>query len=132
MNNNEFGLKRFIFSRFLGTLCDQFLLFAVPLTILQVTGSLMFASLAFVIEWVPRLIFFPLSGFIADRVNPRSIFFNVEIGRALLMLIVFLVLFFEPTLTFPALATMMALLSVAYVLNFVSTESLLPRNIPAE
>ncbi|PHM31274.1 MFS transporter [Xenorhabdus innexi] len=48
------------------------------------------------------------------------------------MLIIFLVLFFDPTLTFPALAVMMALLSVAHVLNFVSTESLLPRNIPAE
>ncbi|MCP9270288.1 MFS transporter [Xenorhabdus sp. XENO-1] len=132
MDNNEFGLKRFICSRFLGTLCDQFLLFAVPLTILQSTGSLMFASLAFVIEWVPRLIFFPLSGFIADRVNPRSIFFNVEIGRTLLMLGAFLVLFFYPQMTFPVLAVMMALLSVAYVLNFVSTESLLPRNLPAE
>ncbi|MDE9481563.1 MFS transporter [Xenorhabdus bovienii] len=132
MNNNEFGLKRFICSRFLGTLCDQFLLFAVPLAILQSTGSLMFASLAFVIEWVPRLIFFPLSGFIADRVNPRSIFFNVEIGRTLLMLGAFLVLFFYPQMIFPVLAVMMALLSVAYVLNFVSTESLLPRNLPAE
>ncbi|MDX7989424.1 MFS transporter [Xenorhabdus sp. 12] len=132
MSSNEFGLKRFIFSRFLGTLCDQFLLFAVPLTILQITGSLMFASLAFVIEWVPRLIFYPLSGFIADRVNPKSIFFNVELGRTLLMLAAFVVLIFYPTLTFPVLATMMTLLSVAHALNFVATESLLPRNIPAE
>ncbi|MBC8952714.1 MFS transporter [Xenorhabdus sp. PB62.4] len=132
MNNNEFRLKHFICSRFLGTLCDQFLLFAVPLAIPQATGSLMFASLAFVIEWLPRLIFFPLSGFIADRVNPKSIFFNVEIGRTLLMLIAFLVLFFYPQMTFPVLAIMMALLSIAYVLNFVSTESLLPRNLPAE
>ncbi|MDX7998955.1 MFS transporter [Xenorhabdus sp. Reich] len=132
MDNHQFGLKRFICSRFLGTLCDQFLLFAVPLTILQVTGSLMLASLAFVIEWIPRLIFFPLSGFIADRVNPKTIFFNIEAGRTLLMLLAFLVLFFYPQMTFSVLAIMMALLSVAYVLNFVSTESLLPRNLPAE
>ncbi|MBD2786226.1 MFS transporter [Xenorhabdus sp. DI] len=132
MDNKGFGFKRFIFSRFLGTLCDQFLLFAVPLAILQSTGSLMFSSLAFVIEWLPRLLFFPLSGFIADRVNPRFIFFNVEIGRTLLMLIAFSMLFFYPQLTFPVLSVMMALLSIAYVINFVSTESLLPRNTPVE
>jgi MFS family permease len=81
---------------------------------------------------VTSLNFFPLSGFIADRVNPKTIFFNVEFWRALLMLIAFLVLFFYPNMTFSVLAILMALLSVAYVLNFVATESLLPRNIPSE
>lgn len=48
------------------------------------------------------------------------------------MVIAFLTLTFHPGATFPVLAVMMALLSVAYVLNFVATEALLPRHIPAE
>ncbi|MFU2318747.1 MFS transporter [Rahnella sp. PCH160] len=132
MNSDRFGLKRFVFSRFAGSLCDQFLLFAVPLAILKATGSLTFSSLAFVIEWLPRILFFPLSGFLADRIKPRFIFFNVEAGRSVLMVVAFLTLTFHPSATFPVLAVMMALLSVAYVLNFVATEALLPRHIPAE
>lgn len=118
MNSDRFGLKRFVFSRFAGSLCDQFLLFAVPLAILKATGSLTFSSLAFVIEWLPRILFFPLSGFLADRIKPRFIFFNVEAGRSVLMVVAFLTLTFHPSATFPVLAVMMALLSVAYVLNF--------------
>ncbi|MBS4430272.1 MULTISPECIES: MFS transporter [Pectobacterium] len=132
MNGDNFGLKRFVFSRFVGALCDQFLLFAVPLAILKATGSLTFASLAFVIEWLPRIIFFPLSGFMADRIKPRFIFFNVDAVRAVLMIVTFVALYLYPQATFPALATMMALLSVAYVLNFVATDALLPRHISSD
>ncbi|WP_147194060.1 MFS transporter [Pantoea sp. MBD-2R] len=132
MNADTFGLKRFVFSRFVGALCDQFLLFAVPLAILKATGSLTFSSLAFVIEWLPRIIFFPLSGFMADRIKPRLIFFNVDALRAALMVVSFLTLWWHPGATFPVLAAMMALLSVAYVLNFVATDALLPRHLSAE
>ncbi|MGL4268898.1 MAG: MFS transporter [Plesiomonas sp.] len=132
MDDNHFGLKRFVFSRFMGALSDQFLLFAVPLAILKATGSLTFSSLAFVIEWLPRIIFFPLSGFIADRIKPRFIFFNVDAGRAVLMGIAFLILYWYPKATFPLLAAMMALLSVAYVLNFIAADALIPRHLPAE
>ncbi|MEJ1267285.1 hypothetical protein WDV93_07235 [Pantoea ananatis] len=101
MSAENFGLKRFVFSRFVGALCDQFLLFAVPLAILKATGSLTLSSLAFVIEWLPRIIFFPLSGFMADRIKPRFIFFNVDALRALLMGAVFALLYWYPGSTFP-------------------------------
>lgn len=132
MSDDTFGLKRFVFSRFIGALCDQFLLFAVPLAILQATGSLTFSSLAFVIEWLPRILFFPLSGFIADRIKPRFIFFNVDAARSLLMIAAFVILLLNPDATFAVLAVMMALLSVAYVLNFVATDAMLPRHISVE
>jgi MFS family permease len=85
MNSNSFALKRFVVSRFLGTLSDQFLLFAVPLAIFQSTGSVTYSGLAFVIEWLPRIVFFPLGGFVADRMKPRQLFFGVELGRALVL-----------------------------------------------
>ncbi|WP_407330530.1 MFS transporter [Pantoea sp. S18] len=129
MGTESFGLKRFVFSRFTGALCDQFLMFAVPLAILKTTGSLTFSSLAFVIEWLPRILFFPLSGFLADRLKPRFIFFNVDAARAVLMGTAILMLFLYPQASFPVLAAMMALLSVAWVLNFVATDAMLPRHL---
>jgi len=131
MNSNSFGLKRFVVSRFLGTLSDQFLLFAVPLAIFQSTGSVMYSGLAFVIEWLPRIVFFPLGGFVADRMKPRQLFFGVELGRAAVLAAAYGLITAGLASTFVALSTMMALLSVAYILNFVGTEAMLPRNLPA-
>lgn len=132
MDKTHFSLKRFIFSRFTGALCDQFLLFAVPLAILTSTGSLTLSSLAFVVEWIPRVIFFPLSGFLADRLKPRFLFFNVDASRMSLMFIAFALLSLAPESTFAILASMMGLLSVAYVLNFVAADALLPRHVNAD
>jgi MFS family permease len=126
-----FGLKRFVVSRFLGTLSDQFLLFAVPLAIFQSTGSVMYSGLAFVIEWLPRIVFFPLGGFVADRMKPRQLFFGVEFGRALVLALAWMLITSGAAGTFAVLSTMMALLSIAYILNFVGTEAMLPRNLPA-
>jgi MFS family permease len=126
-----FGLKRFIVSRFLGTLSDQLLLFAVPLAIFQSTGSVVYSGLAFVIEWVPRVVFFPLGGFVADRMKPRQLFFGVELGRALVLALAWVLISTGAASTFVVLSAMMALLSVAYILNFVGTEAMLPRNLPA-
>nr|WP_282610545.1 MFS transporter [Pantoea ananatis] len=132
VDKSDFSLKRFIFSRFTGALCDQFLLFAVPLAILKTTGSLTLSSLAFVVEWIPRVLFFPLSGFLADRLKPRFIFFNVDIARMALMILAFMLLAVLPDSTFAILAGMMSLLSVAYVLSFVAADALLPRHVSAE
>jgi MFS family permease len=131
MESTGFGLRRFVVSRFLGTLCDQFLMFAVPLAIFKSTGSITYSGLAFVIEWLPRIIFFPLGGFIADRMKPRHLFFGVEFGRALVLGVAVVLIMTGAASPFVVLATMMAILSIAYILNFVGTEALLPRNLPA-
>jgi MFS family permease len=132
MNSNRLALRRFVVSRFLGTLSDQFLLFAVPLAIFQSTGSVKYSGLAFVIEWLPRIVFFPLGGFVADRMKPRHLFFGVELGRALVLAVASILMATGVASTFAVLAPMMALLSVAYILNFVATEAMLPRNLTAD
>ncbi|QQA76360.1 hypothetical protein [Pectobacterium parmentieri] len=71
----------------------------------------------------------PTNTWVMNRIKPRFIFFNVDAVRAVLMIVTFVALYLSPQATFPALATMMALLSVAYVLNFVATDALLPRHI---
>lgn len=129
MNAHKFSLKRFVASRFLGSLSDQFLLFAVPLAILKSTGSVKYSAMAFIIEWLPRVIFFPLAGFVADRIKPRHIFFGVELGRASVLVIAVLLMASGTVGPFLALSFMMAFLSIGYVLNFVGTEAFLPRHL---
>lgn len=130
MKSSSFGLKRFVASRFLGALSDQFLLFVVPLAIFKSTGDVKYSGLAFVIEWLPRILFFPLAGFFVDRMKARHLFFGVEFGRAV-VLVIALALIASGATTFIVLAVMMAVLSIAYVLNFVGTEAVLPRNLDA-
>jgi MFS family permease len=130
MNTISFGLKRFVMSRFLGALSDQFLLFVVPLAIFKSTGDVKYSGLAFVIEWLPRILFFPLAGFFVDRMKARHLFFGVEFGRAM-VLVAALAFIAGGARPFIVLAVMMAVLSVAYILNFVGTEAVLPRNLDA-
>jgi MFS family permease len=128
-----FGLRRFVVSRFWSTLGDQLLLFAIPLAIFKSTGSITYSAIAFVVEWLPRIVFFPLGGFIVDRMRPKRLFMTVELGRSLLLALVLAVIAWNAAATFVALTVMSALLSIAYILTFVGTEAMLPRNLaPAE
>jgi MFS family permease len=129
MEQGFFNLKRFVASRFLGALSDQFLLFAVPLAVIKSTGSVKYSAVAFIIEWLPRVGFFPLGGFFADRIKPRHIFFGVELGRAITVMIAAGIMAANIAGPFWTLSLMMALLSVGYVLNFVGTEAFLPRHL---
>jgi MFS family permease len=128
VSNNKFGLKRFVVSRFLSSLSDQFLLFVIPLVIFKSTGSVKYSGLAFIVEWLPRIIFFPVVGFFVDRIRPRRLFFGIEMGRAGLLLLA-LSLIASGVSIFVVLAITAAFLSIAYVANFVGTEALLPRNL---
>ena len=131
MSGAAFGLRRFATGRLLAGVSDQCLLFAVPLAIFKSTGEVKYSGLAFIIEWLPRILFLPLAGFCADRMTARHLFFGVEAGRALCVAGA-LVLISQGLGTFAALALMMGAMSVAYNLNFVATEALLPRNLPAD
>ncbi len=126
--STPFRLKLFVAARFLGSLGDQFLLFVVPLAIFKSTGSIKYSGLAFVIEWLPRIVFFPLAGFFVDRINPRYLLCGVDTGRMLVLLLA-LAMIAGGASTFLVLSLMMAVLSIAYVLNFVGAEALLPRNV---
>lgn len=126
--STPFRLKQFVAARFLGSMGDQFLLFVVPLAIFKSTGNVKYSGLAFVIEWLPRIVFFPLAGFFVDRINPKYLLCGVDSGRTLVLLSA-LALIAAGASTFVVLSLMMAFLSIAYILNFVGGEALLPRNL---
>jgi MFS family permease len=131
--SSAFALHRFVAARLFSTLSDQFLLFAIPLAVFKSTGSIMWSAVAFVVEWLPRIVFFPLGGFVADRWRPRRLFMTVEGGRAAVLVVLAALIAWHEDITFVALTITSALLSIAYVLTFVATEAMLPRNLaPSE
>lgn len=114
-------------SRSLGSMCDQFLLFAVPLAVLHATGSAAYAAAAFVIEWVPRVVGFPLVGAVVDGLRLKRVFLGLDLARVVLLVLA------ASTLavfgTFATLSVLMACMSVGHVVNFLGIEATIPNNL---
>lgn len=127
---STFSFRRFMISRGIGALCDQFLMFAVPLSVLKFTGSTSLSALSFVIEWIPRVIFFPIAGSLLDGRDLKRTFLGLDALRIILLLTTLLTI--DPLGPFYSLTTLMAIMSICYVINFVSIESVIPNNIAPE
>lgn len=74
----------FFTSMFAARLADQFLLFVVPLVVYQVTQSVALSGLAYAVETVPRVLFYPICGVLSDRYSPLRLMQISQIGRALI------------------------------------------------
>ena len=122
--------RRFMVSRALGSLCDQFLMFAVPLAILQETRSARLAAIAFVIEWIPRVVGFPVVGALIDGLNLRRTFILLDLGRVVVLLLAAAAL--HAAGTFATLSALMACMSIGYVTNFLGIEAVIPNNLEPE
>jgi len=75
------ALLPFYFLRFVGSLANQFLVFAVPLLVYGLTGSVAYSGLAFFVEWLPRLLSFPIAGAAADRYGPKPVYMVADTVR---------------------------------------------------
>ncbi|GAA3635361.1 MFS transporter [Kineosporia mesophila] len=130
MSDRPFNFKLFMVTRSLGSLCDQFLLFAVPLAVLHATGSARFAALAFVIEWLPRVIGFPLAGAVVDGLSLKRVFLRLDLVRVALLVVAAAAL--GTFGVFGTLSTLMACMSLSYVVNFLAIEATIPNNLAPE
>jgi MFS family permease len=108
-------------------MCDQFLLFAVPLAVLKATGSAGDTAVAFVIEWVPRVVSLPLLGAVMDGLRLKRVFLGLDLARVVLTVIAAIVV--NVFGVFGTLSTLMACMSVCYVVNFLGIEATIPNNL---
>ncbi|MFD4944616.1 hypothetical protein ACFWNT_19295 [Streptomyces sp. NPDC058409] len=60
------GLPRTYLMRAADALASAAATYAIPLLVLVTTGSTALTSLAFLLEWAPRLAAFAFAGFLAD------------------------------------------------------------------
>ncbi|WP_409350317.1 MFS transporter [Streptomyces celluloflavus] len=66
--------------------------YGIPLLVLATTGSAALTGLAFVLEWIPRLVAFALAGTMVDRYGTTVVFRLASAARALVALAAALVL----------------------------------------
>ncbi|MCW2505720.1 MAG: putative arabinose efflux permease, family [Actinomycetia bacterium] len=121
---------RFVLGRGLAGLGDEFLLFAIPLLVLKTTGSASLTGLAFAIEWLPRVLFLPIAGVLADRIGGYRLYLVSDCVRALLATAAFVLVVAWPSGSFVTLSVLAAGMSLAGAQAYVAMETSLPRFVP--
>jgi MFS family permease len=123
---------RFVAGRGFAALADQFLLFAIPLLVYRSTGSVAASGLVFLIEWLPRVLFVPIAGVLADRVDGYRLYLIADVTRAFLASAAFLAVLLWPGTTVVTLSILAASMSLASVQAYIAMETTLPRFVPQE
>lgn len=77
----------------LGTAIAQY---ALPLIVLAMTGSVSHSGIAFIAEWLPRIVILPVAGALVDRIGGRIVLVTASLLRALLALATIGVLLLHP------------------------------------
>jgi MFS family permease len=121
---------RFVLGRGLAALGDQFLLFAIPLLVYKTTGSASATGLVFLVEWLPRVLFLPVAGVLADRLGGYRLYLGADCLRALLGVTGFILVKLWPDGMLITLSVLAAAMSLASAQAYVAMETTLPRFVP--
>ena len=121
---------RFVGGRGLAELGDQFLLFAIPLLVYKTTGSASVTGLVFLIEWLPRVLYLPVAGVLADRLGGYRLYLGADCVRASLALVAFVLVQLWPSGVVITLSVLAATMSLASAQAYVAMETTLPRFVP--
>jgi MFS family permease len=122
----------FLASRAASTTGDQLLQFAVPLIVFRSTGSVSMSGLAFLCEWLPRLISLPLAGLLSDRIGGGPVYITADAVRAAACMLAALALAHCPSHSFTITALLMALCAFCYAQAFIALETTLPQLVPPQ
>lgn len=98
---------------------------ALPLFILDVTGSGKAMGTFMIISTVPRLLLYPVAGVIGDRVNRKWIMVWTDVGRGIVILFLAL-LASQERLTIPLLFSFQIAVSFMNALFSPATQAMLP------
>ena len=93
MNNKRIFSKDFILvalGQIVSIFGNQVLRFALPLYLLNKTGSAALFGTVLAFSFIPMLVLYPIGGIIADRVNKRNIMLILDICTAILISLFYL------------------------------------------
>lgn len=130
MKNNK-NLRLFIGGRFISLIGSGIQMIALPLYILDLTGSGTLMGVFSVLSLVPALIAAPFSGIIGDRRNRRNVMIAMDLARG--TLICFLgILAMTKSLNIYILFTMQVLISIMDSMFNSSSAALMPDLVTKE
>ena len=104
---------------------------ALPLFILDLTGSGTAMGTFMIIATVPRLILYPLAGVVGDRVNRKFIMVSMDFGRGILVLILAFIAS-QNILSIPLLFAAQFFMSIMNALFGPATMAMLPDLVKEE
>jgi len=93
MNKNAIFRKDFILvavGQIISIFGNQILRYALPLYLLNQTGSAALFGTILALSFIPMILFFPIGGIIADRVNKRNIMVALDFSTASLIFLFYL------------------------------------------
>ena len=93
MNKNGIFKKDFILvavGQIISIFGNQILRYALPLYLLNQTGSAALFGTILALSFIPMILFFPIGGIIADRVNKRNIMVALDFSTAILVFLFYL------------------------------------------
>lgn len=93
MGKNTILAKDFIFvviGQIISIFGNQILRYALPLYLLNQTGSAVLFGTILAVSFIPMILLFPVGGIIADRVNKRNIMVVLDFGTAILIFLFYL------------------------------------------
>ncbi|OED49643.1 hypothetical protein AB838_06195 [Rhodobacteraceae bacterium (ex Bugula neritina AB1)] len=123
---------RFLLARFLSALGTQITLFAAPLIVFQITGSVSKAGLSFAIEWGVGLLALPFAGIMADRIGGSRLYAVSDGIRLFACATVFLLLNAAPQHAFLIVSISAGIMCFCLNQAFVALETLIPKYMPSE
>jgi hypothetical protein len=118
--------------RFISALGDQILLFAVPLLVYKITGSISMSGLAFFIEWLPRLISLPFAGALSDKLGGVHVYLFSDGMRAVICSMAFMLILNFPQHAFLVISLLMGACAFFYAQSFIAMEASIPMLVGKE
>lgn len=118
-------------ARFFSLTGGQILFFAIPILIYTLTHSAFYSGIAFSLEWIARLISFPVSGFNTDYFGSKQVYIiaDLSIGVFCLAALILIKHFSKGEVVILMILAMSA--GFLCEQNYVSTESLAPNMVAA-
>jgi MFS family permease len=130
--NNFKNIRWLYLARLASLTGSQILFFIVPLLIFKMTHSAIYTGIAFSLEWVARIISFPISGLFADKFGSKRIYIFTDGFIGVLCVISILLLTSCHSLSIYILILLAMIAGFLSEQGYVSAESLAPKLIDAK
>lgn len=111
LRKTKYHIATFATSKMVAALGANILAFGISLYILQITGSAVSFAINLICSTVPRMVFGPIAGFMADTYSKKAIILSAQAGTILTMASLLTYIYFFD-ISLPAIYSMMVLYAI--------------------
>ncbi len=120
--NNTLSLKIFISGYSITKICDQILIFLIPIIAYKITNDISKSGIIFAVEWIARILLLPFIGTIVDKYSARKIFILFEYLRIFILFIIIITMYHSSISEFLLLNILAIVTGLMGEFGYVSNE----------